>query len=282
MGLEKKKIEYDAGYECNNNCICCERRNRKYSLKLLTSNENKSTDQCKKDLERIKKLGFKTVVFTGGETALRNDFFEIISFSKNLGFNIELKTNGRVFSNKEFCKKIEKCDITYNVFIYSTSEKIQNKLTRTESLKETLNGLKNLKSLDKRIKVTVPINIVNYKDLINTLRFLNSNQINEIELAYPEMKGVVHMSYFPEYSRIENHIQDIYEKIKIIQPRVKIKNIPYCFFGNRPIAEIKKFVENEPGIKISLCKKCLFDSNCPGINLNYLKLIGDNDFEPIK
>lgn len=53
-----------------------------------------STAQWKKTIKDISSLGVQTIVFSGGEPLLREDIFELISFTKNHHMNACLTSNG--------------------------------------------------------------------------------------------------------------------------------------------------------------------------------------------
>ena len=70
---------------CNTKCKFCYREYKDYGDDI---------NIVKKNLEIAKELGFDTIGFLGGEVTLRKDLDEILEFSKSLGFNNYLITNG--------------------------------------------------------------------------------------------------------------------------------------------------------------------------------------------
>ncbi len=74
--------------KCNARCITCDYWKKKWTDKL-------STQQAVDLIHELRAIGAKRLRFTGGETLLRNDFFEILSRIEHLKFNkITLATNG--------------------------------------------------------------------------------------------------------------------------------------------------------------------------------------------
>ena len=69
------------------------------------STEELSTAQWKKAIEDISSLGVQTVVFSGGEPLLREDIFELISFTRNHHMNACLTSNGYLI-NKDVAFKL--------------------------------------------------------------------------------------------------------------------------------------------------------------------------------
>ncbi|MGD8546263.1 MAG: radical SAM protein [Candidatus Bathyarchaeota archaeon] len=73
---------------CNLNCIHCHASGGKPTPNELTTEEAKC---MLNQLARIKE--FRMMAFTGGEPLLRNDLFELLDYSKALGFTNTMATN---------------------------------------------------------------------------------------------------------------------------------------------------------------------------------------------
>jgi MoaA/NifB/PqqE/SkfB family radical SAM enzyme len=61
-------------------------------------------------LDAFKKLGVKAVGFTGGESLLRTDIFDLLSYAKSLGFLANLNSNALLFNDRNIAALIA-CDI---------------------------------------------------------------------------------------------------------------------------------------------------------------------------
>ena len=70
------RLDVNLGYECNNNCLFCYFRRRKEVRR------NISTEQAKKLMRLIKKLGIDTFEITGGEPSIREDIAELVAYAK--------------------------------------------------------------------------------------------------------------------------------------------------------------------------------------------------------
>ncbi|MBU0579816.1 MAG: radical SAM protein, partial [Candidatus Margulisbacteria bacterium] len=83
-----KRADIKIGYLCNNHCLfCVQGKNRELY-------GNKSCAEIKKAINLARKT-CQDLVFTGGEATLRNDFLELVSYAKKLGFRyICVITNG--------------------------------------------------------------------------------------------------------------------------------------------------------------------------------------------
>jgi MoaA/NifB/PqqE/SkfB family radical SAM enzyme len=81
--------EIKTGTACNNNCIFCLNEQRGIFRK---------TEEIKREIDALSDNGVTSISFTGGETSIRPDFFELISYAKRRGCNVSIQTNGRAFS----------------------------------------------------------------------------------------------------------------------------------------------------------------------------------------
>ena len=76
---------------CNSSCIyCIHAANKKNSLPQA----DVSTEKMKRVLQQIANLGVESVNFSGGEPLLRQDIFDLINFSEQIGLVSILLTNG--------------------------------------------------------------------------------------------------------------------------------------------------------------------------------------------
>ena len=90
------QLDMELTERCNNNCIhCC------INLPeddVDARNREMGTDFVKDILKEAAGLGCLTVRFTGGEPLLREDFAELYEFTRRLGMQVMLFTNGRLIT----------------------------------------------------------------------------------------------------------------------------------------------------------------------------------------
>jgi len=178
---KKFSLEIKLGNLCNNKCSIC-------SLLGKKSIKNKSLAEIKKELEQIRKEHSELII-SGGEPTLREDLFDVIKYAKQLGFvSITLRTNGRMLSYMNYCKRVAEAGIdNFDVYIYGHKPELHDSITRVEgSFEQTVEGIKNLVSLGQNVQASVLINRMNYKELINIVNFLNFLNISELRFIYPE------------------------------------------------------------------------------------------------
>ena len=164
-----KKTVIIIGYRCNNRCQFCNDANKREL-------PNKTTGQIKKEMIEAKNRGTTYLELIGGETTIRPDALELISFAKKSGFQtIIMSTNGRMYSYLEFTKKMIAAGLTDIVFsIHSHQAEIHDYLTQSAgSFKQLLKGLNNFKKLGfQKIGSNTTIVKQNYKHLPQIGRFI--------------------------------------------------------------------------------------------------------------
>lgn len=99
--IKQNRIWVRIASACNNKCIFC----------LDSEAQNGTFPKEEKIFEEIQK-GFKPgfdnrIIISGGEASVNPKFPKYIEFAKKIGYNrIQTVTNGNMFANENFCKKV--------------------------------------------------------------------------------------------------------------------------------------------------------------------------------
>ena len=295
------------GYNCNNNCIYC----------LYGDNKKEgdmSTKEVKKALEEIKKET-STISFSGGDVTIRADFFQLLEYTKNLGFNnISIETNGRMFSNNEFAEKTLKIipNVTFSISPTHINPKIHDKITRVNgSWKQTIKGIKNLVGLGNRnIMIAFVVCKFNYNILPSAVEFFNDLGVRRIDFILVRKSGYARENYDNIAVRIKEIKQYLFKAFdKGYENNINVSSygFPFCCLGNykhnafelgliksklqgnevifryRTNTE-KHFDERLKGrrVKIRVCKKCKYYDLCEGIWNGYIETFGVKEFKPLR
>src|SRR3989338_660286 len=96
--MPPKICNYYVTLRCNDTCEFCSIWGRENPA-FDKSSADESGD-AGKELFKLKTEGIKHINITGGEPLLREDLPEILKIAKELGFKIELTTNGILYSEK--------------------------------------------------------------------------------------------------------------------------------------------------------------------------------------
>jgi radical SAM protein with 4Fe4S-binding SPASM domain len=90
---------------CNLRCIHCHTTGGRRADDELT------TEEVKRLLDQLAKVReFRMVAFTGGEPLVRDDLFELLAYSKALGFSNTLATNGMLIDD-EVAHRLRDCGV---------------------------------------------------------------------------------------------------------------------------------------------------------------------------
>lgn len=172
MDLLVSAMEKDGRWHCNQKCVHCYAAGQK-----LVSEEELSTDDWKKIIDKCKKACIPQITFTGGEPTMREDLIELIDYSR--WFVTRLNTNG-IKLTKDFCEKLKEasldsCQITF----YSSEEDVHNKLVGADQFRNTVAGIDNALEAGLNISINTPLCTLN-RNYINTLEFLRDRGVRYV------------------------------------------------------------------------------------------------------
>ncbi len=153
-------------WHCNQKCIHC------YAAGQVHAEEEElSTEDWKKILDKIRAAGVPQVTFTGGEPTMREDLFELISHAR--WFISRLNTNG-VKLTKEYCQELKNAELdSLQITFYSSDAEVHNKLVGAPQYGNTVNGIKNAIEAGLSLSINTPLCTLN-RDYVKTLEFLHS------------------------------------------------------------------------------------------------------------
>jgi radical SAM protein with 4Fe4S-binding SPASM domain len=160
-------------FRCQNNCVHC------YAGGPHETDEL-DTDQWKKVIDHLHRIGVFILTFTGGEPTLREDLQELLLYAQNKGAVTGLITNGRRLKDKGYVGQLEKAGLDFvQVTLESHKPQIHDKMTASKgSWKETVAGIQN--ALKTKIYVTTNTTLSKY----NAPEFLQTmDYIKELGVA---------------------------------------------------------------------------------------------------
>jgi radical SAM protein with 4Fe4S-binding SPASM domain len=154
-------------YRCNNDCAHCYNARERNFPEL-------STDQWKKILDGLWELGVPHIVFTGGESTLREDLPELIAHAESNGQITGLNTNARRLADKTYVQKLMDAGLDHvQITVESCDEIIHDEMMQTKGAhRQTIRGLKNV--LETRLYVMTNTTMLrsNVHTIPDTLDFL--------------------------------------------------------------------------------------------------------------
>jgi len=298
--MEKAALfEVLVGYECNNNCRFC-------SIDFDKRKFNKSTGEVKQDILHARESGAEILGFTGGEPTIRKDIIELAEFAKEQGFRtVRVQTNGRMFSDKEFAKKVIGAGVNYFKFtLNGHTPEIHDFLSQVPgSFEQTIAGIKNVKALGRTVEINILINKQNYKFLPRMVKFLMDLGVSRFTMIFPSYIGNA-LNYKDDVVvSLSNAVPYIKEAIDIVEEHGLDKavtvSIPPCFmigyekFSASELSPMRTKIRG-PGFAVNLddkirdekkkcrqCSDCRYDLICAGVRIDYVDLFGCKEVKPV-
>lgn len=110
---------------CNMKCSFCGSWNQEQAEQYIDLNK------LKEIVLNASKKGYRYISFSGGEPLQYKNIFEIIEYANNLGFFINLTTNGLLIDDR-FIKNIRNKNVNTRISLHSLNEELFNKITNTD------------------------------------------------------------------------------------------------------------------------------------------------------
>ncbi|MBS1266537.1 MAG: 7,8-dihydro-6-hydroxymethylpterin dimethyltransferase [Candidatus Woesearchaeota archaeon] len=301
-----ERITIFQGYACNNNCrFCCngDKRNEVSGM---------NTSQVMRAMKKGRENGAHFIDFIGGEPTIRKNLVPLVRYAKDLGFTtIATTTNGRMYSYKEYAKKMVDAGLNSLIFsIHGPNPKVHDYLTRVPgSFDQAIEGIKNIQELGVRnIEINTTIVKPNYKHLPEMaklflkLKVWNPNYIfpdpTPVGYAYKYFQEMV-PTYTDAMPYVKKAIQIAIDSGK--KGQILTQYVPVCFmkgyekhvgefffepetehhasdFVNENVVEGRKQIGK---LKGKQCRKCRFDPVCEGVWKQYGKIVGLHELVPV-
>tara|TARA_Y100000034_G_scaffold79725_1_gene95671 strand:- start:4959 stop:6773 length:1815 start_codon:yes stop_codon:yes gene_type:complete len=261
--------------KCSNNCYSCS------NCDLNVDNTEKSIEQQIESLDNTKELLIKDC-----EPIESNNFFKILSLLKQKQFkNINIITNGKNFSELDFCKEFSEYSNIVKVIIFKIlgpEPEIHDSLTRTkQSFEQTYQGIINLLNMKINIGIIFTILEQNFMYMEQIINKFTQLGIKNIILEYPQNKGKCKK----EYEKIAIKFSDFNNLlIKVLNNYnfpIQTLNIPLCFLEehtNHSLDKIWNLNKMSHKNHIEICDYCSKKKDCCLIEDQYLTLFGEEEF----
>lgn len=297
--MGEKRVDIKVGLGCNNNCLFCVQANKRgvpdKDTELIKTQIKESRDNC------------SSIVFTGGEPTIRKDIFELVSYAKELGFNIiQIQTNGRMLAYKDFCRKMIDAGATeFSPALHGHVPELHDFLTRSEgSFNHTVQAIRNLKSLHQMVITNTVVVKPNYRNLPDIARLLVSLGVDQFQFAFVHALGNAWDNFDSIVPRVSLAAPYIKRGLQIgIDAKIPVmaEAIPYCQMSgyenyvsekfipdseiqdmNYKIPDYRKTRITEGKIKFPQCEQCRYDKICEGPWKEYPEKLGSDEFQPVR
>lgn len=226
------RLDGNTGYRCNNNCLFCYFRDRKYKR------HNPSTEKIKKLFSTISKLGIDTLEITGGEPTVREDIIELISFAKErLKFRkIGIITNGSRFCNESFAAKAIGCGIDdVLISVHGPDAGLHDLLTGVEgSFDRAVEAIRNVLKLGASCRTNTVVTKLNYQkseEISKLVYDLGIRKVNYIYFSPLDDAIRAQKDLWCTYSETAPFVKKMIDNYKDKFETISIKVIPFCFLA---------------------------------------------------
>jgi MoaA/NifB/PqqE/SkfB family radical SAM enzyme len=295
------------GYSCNNSCVHCVIADDRDTLEECSMAYDLKTGECIQILDTYKSAGIEHIVLTGGEVTLRPDFIEIVQYCKNLGFSIGIQTNGRKFSDMGLCSGISDVkNISFTVALHGHNEDVHDTVTGMPgSFVQTVQGIRNLRSLGKRVTAKVVISKYNIGHLTDILKLLPGIGVKKANFTFPHALGGARKNFdtvVPRYSDIKEELTGLIEAAQENDMQIDFEAIPFCIIpwypdyvgelydlqdANRFFKPVSRSTSDWNQVRRAIkrhgsrCGECCYGLICEGPWKEYIEHFGDGELEPV-
>lgn len=233
-----KHIEINIWKACNNKCrFCMSSDQQLWDIKFY------DFDKLKEKIVWHINNGFRSIWFLWWDVSIYPHIVELISFCRSVWFEqIHAITNGMLFSNYEFAKKVVYAGLTrVNISIHSHISQVEDYLTQVPNgLQKKFEAIKNFQILhasgllNSPVSINMVLNQKNYTTIVESVLFfskklwINDIRINfiwldeSIEKNWDDLK-VSYTEFFPYLKKL------IYVSLKE-NIRLTFDAIPPCIF----------------------------------------------------
>ncbi len=265
------------------------------------SEENAQSYTYQQVVERAKRLGERlrntkeNINLTGGEPTIHPRFLELLGwFRKQFpGNKLVLATNGRMFNYPWFAKKVLEFDnLAIEVAILGPNKKLHEALTRTKgSFGQTTGGILNIlkyRNSSQELELRIIITKVNFKRLDKIINFIKKefSAADRLVLVFPEVEGSAGKNFKMvglTYKELKPYFSlSLMGKWKKGLTEIRLYHFPLCVIDPGLWQYAWRTLREDEISFLPGCSKCLYKKYCLGIHKDYLKLIGDGEFKPIK
>lgn len=293
-----RRADIKTGYTCNSNCVFCV-----IGDKLFTG--ERPTGEVLEEM-KLSRRTCDDIVFTGAEVTLRPDFLHLVQAAKRLGYkNIQVQTNGRLFSYLDFCKKAVLAGANeFSPSLHAPVAKVHDGLTRSQgSFEQIVQAIKNLKGLGQRIVTNTVAAKQNVKLLPDLARLFVELKVDQFQIAFPHPTGHAATYFNAVVPRMSELAPYLHEALRIGEDAgvsCMAEALPYCMmqgyerfvselyippteivYDGFVIPDYKRDRVERGKSRFPQCATCRWEPMCEGPWREYPEILGGDEFQPV-
>ena len=187
---------WEMTYKCNESCVHCYNPGASHSPleKPQRINNELSTEQAFKVMDKIAEGGNFYLTISGGEIMLRKDFYELVEYARKLGMAVNIYTNGLKLDQINMERLAKLWPSTVSISIYSDIPNVHDDITRVKgSYAKSVKALKelNAKGIRTSLKsIQMTHTLKGYKGIVSLSEDLGAIPETEIGLS-PGVDGAI-------------------------------------------------------------------------------------------
>jgi sulfatase maturation enzyme AslB (radical SAM superfamily) len=260
--------------------------NEDYTYDRLIERIASRADQLLKTKEPIN--------LTGGEPTIIPRFIQLLRWIRREFPDNEIvcASNGRMLAYDDFAEKVLTVDnLKLEIALHGHTPALYDEITGVKGgFPQAVQGLKNILRLrndSQVVEIRTVILKQNYKRLDSLLRFIHNNfpDLDAVVLIFHELEGQCgdHLERVAvTYQEIEPKVVESVRKWASLIDDLRLYHFPLCAL---PADLWPHTWRTLPETEVSFlkgCGTCSYKKYCMGVHNDYLRLIGDKAFKPIK
>ena len=181
MDVMVSAMTKNGNWHCNLKCMHCYAAGQQ-----LSDEEELSTEDWKKIIDKCREAGIPQLTFTGGEPTMREDLIELIKYSR--WFITRLNTNGTKLT-EDYCRRLHEAELdSVQITFYSSNPEIHNKLVGADKFLSTAKSIVNAVKEGLSVSVNTPLCTLN-RDYVKTLSYLHDRGVMYVTCSGMIMTG---------------------------------------------------------------------------------------------
>jgi molybdenum cofactor biosynthesis enzyme MoaA len=289
-----KELDIKISYQCNNACIFCLNRDKKYQPTI-------SIDEAKRQIDAFAKNGGEKLIVSGGEPIISKNFFDLLVFAKEKGIKLlEIQTNARMLCYEKIVKKLKKFEpMTFLISFHFPNSRLYRKYCQADGFQQTVQGIKNLVKYNCKFGINTVLMKPNFLYLKTMIKMLRNMGVRNVQYRFIDGKNVIkdYKKFVPRYKDCQSSVEEIIKENKDLN--LFLREIPICVLGKEsrehlaPLLNHRRLNFNSGrGLMLTKdieasqfifpnCKNCIYKINCQGVRKEYAQIYGNKEFKPI-
>jgi len=168
LGFYLHSCDFRLTWRCNSQCIFCdiwkvyrdpEAYRKDHGVGLNVSTDEMSTEEIKRVLDDLKKMGTQNITYSGGEPTLRRDLCELIGYAHSKGMATLINTNGIAITEHDAEELVTSGLSVANFSIDGHNAELHDSFRGKGVFERAIRGLQALREASKKHKRYVWINV---------------------------------------------------------------------------------------------------------------------------